>query len=107
MARVDEVRRRASDYLAIESHKHGYRMRRKRCIRHRRKNTSSTKQHRDFAESITYHQHLKLILIMLVMLCGFSSSSFILHGFQVLAHRHLHPPARASLRQQHSGDNGL
>lgn len=57
MARVDEVRRRASDYLAIEILKHGCRMRHKRCIRHRRKNTSSAKQHRDFSESITYHQH--------------------------------------------------
>lgn len=37
MARVDEVRRRASVYLAIGSHNHGCRMRRKCCIRHRRK----------------------------------------------------------------------
>lgn len=41
----------------LRSLKHGCRMRHKRCIRHRRKNTSSAKQHRDFSESITYHQH--------------------------------------------------
>ncbi len=37
MARVDEVRRRASVFLAIEPRNHGCRMRRKCCIRHRRK----------------------------------------------------------------------
>ncbi len=57
MARVDEVRRRASVFHR-RPHNHGCRMRRKCCVQaSAQKNTSSTKQHRDFAESITYNQH--------------------------------------------------